>query len=156
VFTRLLRIALTALGACLLVAQFIRPERTNPPFDAEADIVAASKAPQPIADLLKRSCKDCHSYETVWPWYSNVAPASWLVARDVREARMMMTFSEWAGYDASSAADLLEAMCQQATLGRMPLWQYRLIHWGASLDEDEVKMLCDWTKAEQERLLADQ
>ena len=78
---RILRIGGLALIVCLVAAQFVPVDRTNPPVGQE--IVA----PAEVMTVLERACYDCHSNETVWPAYSRVAPVSWLVARDVQEGR---------------------------------------------------------------------
>ena len=79
-------------------AQLVPVERTNPPVEAE--IVAEPE----VHALLRRACYDCHSHETVWPWYAWVAPVSWLVAHDVDHAREELDFSRFESYDAKRAA----------------------------------------------------
>ena len=85
---------LLAAGA-LVVMQFFRPERANPSTDASASFEAVAKPSPEVVASLKRACYDCHSNQTVWPWYSNVAPVSWLIANDVKEGRAHLNFSEW-------------------------------------------------------------
>ena len=70
--------------------QLVSFERTNPPVTGEI------KAPGDVKPLLERACYDCHSNQTVWPWYSRIAPGSWLMHRDVIEGRKELNFSEWA------------------------------------------------------------
>jgi hypothetical protein len=123
--------------------QFVRPERTNPPFSAAASLLA--KTPPEITALLDRSCRDCHSNDSRWPWYSNVAPASWLVARDVRQAREHVNFSEWVAYSSDDQDKFLGAMCKLATRGRMPLPPYVLIHRSAKLSPADITALCAWS-----------
>ena len=72
--------------------QFIPVDRSNPPVEEEIVV-----APQ-LQAILKRACYDCHSHETIWPWYSQVAPASWLLAWDVHEGREELNFSTWNRY----------------------------------------------------------
>src|SRR5258706_1469494 len=93
-----LKIALIAVVAFLVVAQFIRPSRANPPIDPTKTLVATTPVPPSVQQTFERSCYDCHSNNTVWPWYSNVAPASWLLADDVKDGRRQVNFSERAGY----------------------------------------------------------
>ncbi len=81
--------ALIILIVILVAIQFIPVDKTNPPVTAELD------AAMEIISVFKRSCYDCHSNETVWPWYSSIAPVSWLVTADVKEARKHLNFSEW-------------------------------------------------------------
>jgi hypothetical protein len=69
--------------------QFIPVDRTNPPVDTR------SVGSEPVMKLFRNACFDCHSNETVWPWYGKVAPFSWLVARDVNKGREALNFSNW-------------------------------------------------------------
>lgn len=122
-----------AVIVLLVALQFIPigREQSNPPVSAE-----------PIWDtpatraLAKRACFDCHSNETEWPWYSHVAPVSWLVQDDVREARSKLNFSEWnrPQKDADEAAE-------QVQKGKMPLWFYVPLHPQAKLSAAEKSAL---------------
>jgi len=107
-----------------------------------------------VAAILDRSCQDCHSNKTRWPWYSHVAPVSWLVADDVKNGREHLNLSEWGRYDNSEASTQLRNMCREARAGVMPLDAYTLIHRLAKLSEDDVKVLCDWTTAERGKVAA--
>src|SRR5436309_14489602 len=89
---RRLRIAVGALAGVLIAAQAFRIDRTNPPV--EQDVAA----PAGVEALLRRACYNCHSHETVWPWYSHVAPVSWLLAHDVPEGRLELNFPPCAAY----------------------------------------------------------
>ena len=95
-------------AAVLFVAiQFIRPARTNPPINPTRTIEARTQMPEEVGMLFDMSCSDCHSYETRWPWYSKVAPVSWLVWSDVQEGRSAMNLSDWAQYDSRRANEKL-------------------------------------------------
>ena len=78
-----------------IVMQLIPVERSNPKTDPALEI----KAPADVKAVFKRSCYDCHSNETKWPWYSNIAPMKWFIARDVEVGRQWLNFSEWESYD---------------------------------------------------------
>src|SRR5262249_48147037 len=80
--------------------QLVPVTRTNPPVDPAKTIQATAHVPPDVAAILDRSCKDCHTYETTWPWYSKVAPMSWLVSWDVTNGRRKVSMSTWADYDA--------------------------------------------------------
>ena len=120
-------------AALFLLIQIIPigPQRTNPPVVAEPKW----DSPQTRA-LAKRACFDCHSNEIEWPWYSYIAPVSWLLADDVLNARATFNFSDWHAGDMSSAA-----MAAQINSGRMPLPQYRLMHPTARLTAAEKQQL---------------
>jgi hypothetical protein len=86
--------------------------------------------------LAKRACFDCHSNETVWPWYSNIAPVSWLVARDVTEGRDAMNFSDW-----GQTAQRGQKVARQVQRGAMPPSFYPPMHPTAQLTADERDQL---------------
>lgn len=123
--------------------QFVRPDRTNPPDPPSASLL--TKAPPNVKAILTRSCTDCHSNDTHWPWYSNVAPMSWLVAADVKNARDTFNFSSWTSYSADDQDQFLGNMCNLTKKGRMPLWNYLLIHRGAKLSASDVAAICAWS-----------
>ena len=88
------RIVLVLIVFCA-ASQIIRPSRANPPIDQKRELHAVLPLDPTVASIFARSCNDCHSNRTVWPWYSQIAPISWLVAYDVRQGRQKMNFSEW-------------------------------------------------------------
>ncbi|HEX7288431.1 MAG TPA: heme-binding domain-containing protein [Candidatus Angelobacter sp.] len=135
-----------ALLALLVVIQVIRPARTNPPVDPKQEIQAVAPVDPVVQKALGRSCNDCHSNRTVWPWYSNVAPASWLVARDVNEGRSELNFSEWGGYQVEKQHKLLGKICEEAREGEMPVRQYLLAHPDAQLTSAERQAFCTWSR----------
>lgn len=131
-------------GVTILAAQIVRPPRTNPPEQTGRSIHAVTVIDPQIATLLNRSCNDCHSNSTVWPWYSQVAPASWLVALDVHRGRKAMNFSEWATYPPKQRRELLQSVCEEAAKGEMPEVQYLAIHRNARLSLADRQLLCNW------------
>jgi hypothetical protein len=141
--TRGARRGLTLFLFAFLGMQFLRPDRTNPPAPAAASLQA--RVPPEIKALLDRSCRECHSNETRWPWYSNVAPVSWLVADDVHKGRDKFNLSEWTSYPSDDQDKLLGAMCNLAQRGRMPLPIYLVIHRDAKPSPAEIKALCAWS-----------
>ena len=138
------RVALAAV-LVLVVAQVIPVDRTNPPVTG--DLVGA---PAPVADALRRACYDCHSRETVWPWYSRVAPVSWLVAHDVAEGRETLDFSTWQSLAPRKKAKLLEKSVEEVEEGGMPPWYYAFMHPRARLDQAERTALVAWARGEAE------
>jgi hypothetical protein len=93
-----MKIALIVIVVLLVVAQFFRPSFVNPPIDPTKTLVATTPVPANVESIFERSCYDCHSNKTVYPWYSKVAPVSWLLARDINGGRHQVNFSEWATY----------------------------------------------------------
>jgi len=147
------RILLGLLAAFALL-QIYQPERTNPPLDPLASITVEARMPSTVEATLRRACYDCHSHETKWPVYAYVAPASWLVADDVRHAREHLNFSAWSSYDKERKTDKLGELCEQITMGEMPLKKYTLLHPSAKLSEADKKAVCDWSDQLREKLEA--
>ena len=140
---KILKIALGACLGALVVAQFFRPEKANPPSEPASSFEAAVRPPHQVAAIVKRACRDCHSNETVWPWYSNVSPASWLVAQDVQEGRTHLNLSEWTRFGREKASSRIREMCEQVREGQMPPWYYRPLHPRAGLNQAEMDALCN-------------
>ena len=142
-----------ALGAIAIVVviQAFRPSRTNPPIDAKQEITAAMNVDAGVQSILNRSCNDCHSNRTVWPWYSEIAPISWGVASDVRDGRRHMNLSEWGSYPDYKRKDLLDKACKMVTQRDMPPFTYGLVHRQTQLSDPERETICRWTKANTEK-----
>ncbi len=145
--------ALAILAILFIAAQFVRPDRTNPPVDPALNIHATAQVPPDVAAILKRSCFDCHSNETVWPWYTNITPINWWIADShVEHARGHYNFSEWGKKPASDRDHLLDEICEEIEKDAMPLPSYLIIHRSARLSGQQKRAICDWTKAERARL----
>jgi hypothetical protein len=134
------------LGALVLlgVMQAFRPDMTNPPTDPAMTLEALYAPPPEVAKLLRAGCYDCHSHATRWPWYSQVAPVSWLVAHDVEHAREMMNFSTFAAEAPEDRAFYLEACARQVREQEMPLPNYTRLHADARFSEEERERLAAW------------
>jgi hypothetical protein len=143
---RWLKRAALVLLVGLVVAQFIPVDRSNPQAPDSQSIYAKEKLPPTVKAVLENSCANCHSNQTEWPWYSHVAPVSWMIASDVHEARRKMNFSEWAEYPANKREDKLEEICEQVTNGDMPDPKYLLIHRSARPPNAERDAVCQWTE----------
>ena len=135
-----------------LAAQFVRPARTNPPVDESQTIFARTQMTPQVAATLNRSCVDCHSNKTAWPWYTNVVPLSWFIVNHVNTGRQFLNLSEWGRLDVDRQSRKLRQMCDQIEDGNMPLSSYTPMHPGSKLSAEDKKTLCDWTDAERERL----
>lgn len=126
-----------ALGA-FLVIQLVPVSRTNPPDSAPIE------APPTVRRILDKSCMDCHSNRTRWPWYAYVAPASWLVARDVRQGREHLNFSEWGEVPPLQRASLYRKIGEEVRERSMPLPIYLTVHRDARLTDEEIETLAGW------------
>ena len=122
-------------------AQLIRPDRTNPPSEANRTIRAHAGTSSGLAAVLDRSCRDCHSNDTVWPWYSQVAPASWLMAYGVKEGRKVVNFSEWSTYPTAQQRGLLDLSCISAKAGKMP-GAYAWLKPETKLSPQDIETIC--------------
>ena len=118
--------------------QFIPVERTNPPLQA------VSIGPQPVMDLFRRSCFDCHSNETVWPWYGKVAPLSWVVARDVNRGRDKLNFTTWNTLPRQDQDRLKAEIWKKVKFSEMPPAMYVFGKQNARVTTDHHQMLRAW------------
>lgn len=94
--------------------------------------------------IVQNACGNCHSNHTDWPWYSRVAPISWWIARDVREGRKRLDFSEWETYSTRQKRDKLQSMCGLISTARMPPRLYTAMHPEAKLSEENKRAVCAW------------
>lgn len=135
--------AAAIVGAAAI--QFVRPARTNPVSSPERTLAAHVPVTPEAAAVLDRACRDCHSNDTRWPWYSHVAPVSWLVVDHVNHGRRHVNYSDWAQYRPEDAERLLKNTCVFARKETMPLSSYLWLHRDARLSDADVAALCDWT-----------
>jgi hypothetical protein len=139
-----------ALMVAFGLLQFTNPPRTNPPV--VHDLMATNAPPPQVAAMLHAACYDCHSNETKWPWYGQVAPLSWLIADDVNEGRRHLNLSDWPADQPARLAKRLENMSEEIGYGDMPPKKYTAIHANARLTDAERKELTGWLDAEAEKL----
>ena len=135
---RVVRWVVLGLVVVLLGIQLVPVARSNPAVSEEV------AAPPEARAILRRACYDCHSNQTTWPWYSRVAPASWLLAYDVREGRRELNFSTWDQYSPAQRAKMMKECVEQVDKGEMPPWYYVPMHREASLAEQDKAMLKRW------------
>lgn len=126
------------VAVALLAIQLVPVDRSNPPAGGEI------AAPPDVKALLERACYDCHSGQTEWPWYSRIAPVSWLVAHDVEEGREHLDFEHWDALEPKRAAHKLEELAEEVEEGEMPLWFYVPLHPEADLSDAERERLVSW------------
>jgi len=150
VASRWARWALSLALILLIGAQFLGANRTNPPSSPDASLL--KKTPPEVRAILDRSCRDCHSNDTRWPWYSNLAPMSWMLASHVNGGRDRMNYSEWTAYDPDDQDKFLSGMCSLTKKGRMPLPSYLWLHRDARLSDADVKTLCAWSEKMRDTL----
>jgi hypothetical protein len=132
----------------------VHPFGTPKQFDGDKTSVDELKFPTEVAAIFTRSCVDCHSSQTAWPWYSYVAPLSWLVERDVSRGRDHMNLSEWQQYTFKEKEKLLADIASAVRNGAMPLPQYTLVHRDARLSDADRDTVYDWARRERRKLRA--
>lgn len=139
---RWLRWSLGILLAIFVALQFVPVERTNP------RVVSDLQAPEEIERILRRSCYDCHSYETRWPWYTYVAPVSWWITDHVNHGRGEMNFSEWPVFDFEEIEYEAREIEEQVEADKMPLSSYLILHRSARLSAEEKQALLEWARSQ--------
>jgi hypothetical protein len=121
--------------------QLIPVDFKNPPIKPENDIIAVEKIDSVTAVILKDACYDCHSNETVYPWYSKVAPVSWWLYSHIEEGREEVNFSEWGTYKEKKKSAALTDSYEDIDDGEMPMWSYTLAHPKADLTDIQKERL---------------
>lgn len=132
----------------LFAIQFIPVEKTNPPVDESLTL----KASPEVMHILKKGCYDCHSDETKWPYYSDIAPMSFFVASHVKNGRKAMNFSHWNQIEEIKKIKRLKRGVITVNNGMMALPSYLSMHEESELDAGEKAIITAWFKSEVEAL----
>jgi Haem-binding domain len=151
---RFLKIALIAITVTFIGIQFVRIDRTNPSIVAGQSIESQMTVPGDISVILGRSCNDCHSYKTVYPWYSHLAPVSWFLRNHIDHGREHLNMSEFGSLSPEKQSRKLEEICDEVRGGEMPMPSYLWIHHSAVLSDADKDALCSWTASERKALEA--
>jgi hypothetical protein len=144
------RVTIAMAVIILVAAQFVRFPRTNPPVSG--DLAAPSK----VREIIRHACYDCHSNETRWPWYNQIAPASWLASRHVMRARARLNFSAWTdyAYDPGTETHKLDEIEKLIKNRAMPPWYYRMMHPQARITDAQRVAVLSWIEGEQSAVAA--
>lgn len=137
----------------LVIIQFIPANLPATSDDSSLDLGNTETLPPEVKLILQRACYDCHSNQTVYPWYSNVAPVSWLVARDTRLGRDELNFSTWAELSKRKKIKTLGNIAEEVEDKKMPLKIYTFVHRDAILTDHEIETLSTWTKSLSKKIL---
>lgn len=135
------KIGLGVVGV-LVIAQFFQAGKTNPPV--ESDFIQATNPPPAVAQMLKDACYDCHSNETVYPWYTYIVPLGNWIKGHVNEGREHLNFSTWNAYSAEDKAEIFEESAEEVAEGKMPLGSYTWTHSKARLSDSQKKEFAEW------------
>ncbi len=124
----------------LLAFQVIQVDKLNPKYDKKDEI----KVPKDVMAIFKRACWDCHSNDTIWPWYSHIAPLSWSIARHVKNGRAYINFSIWETYTEEDKDKKLEEI-YRTMYAAMPPQNYIDWHEEAKVTKEDIKLIRNWT-----------
>jgi hypothetical protein len=146
---------LIALGTVAIAAvggSLIHPFGPPAPPGNNQTLFNEAQTDSEMLALVQRACQNCHSQNTEWPWYSHVAPVSWLIARDIQQARLHMNLSQWQDYSTDERLSLLSAMGSAVRNREMPPQRYLLLHPEARLNDMERQQIYTWIRDERRRL----
>lgn len=142
---------LVLLVLVAVAIQFIRPNRSNPKVNPTEELIAVANPPAEVQSILKKACYDCHSNETVWPWYTNITPVNWFVANHVKEGREKLNFSTFGSLSPADRSEALGEAAETIQEGEMPLESYTLLHPEAKLNAAQRQTLLNWLQANGEQ-----
>ena len=137
---RIVKCSLLALAALFLTAQFVQPPHGRESATKRRTIWEDPNVTPEVKTILRRSCADCHSDQTRWPWYARVAPASWIIANDVHMGREKLDLSDWPLRPQSLAEEIVDAVASR----EMPPRKYLFLHPDARLSSKDLAALDDW------------
>jgi Haem-binding domain len=147
------RLAVSSLLVVWLLASvFVHALPHEASDRAGTPLLLGADVPQAVFDVFTHACINCHSEKTRWPWYSYVAPVSWLVEKDVKRARERLNLSRWNSLDAAEQRSLLTAIATVIENREMPLHRYVMFHPDVRLSTDDSIQVIEWTHAERRRL----
>lgn len=130
-----------------IVIQFIRIDKTVPEYDKTGDFIAVNNPDQKVADMLHNACYDCHSYETVYPWYAEIAPFSWWIGHHIEEGREHVNFSVWSTYSSADQSEILEESAEEIQENKMPDPNYIKMHGNAELSDSDKQLLISFLQS---------
>jgi len=140
---------LPILGAIFIIIQFFRIDKTNPPIDPKLDFVTTMNPPADIKQKIVNACYDCHSHESKYPWYTNVAPLSWWIKGHINGGRKHLNFSKWAEYEKGKQDHKLEECVDMIEKKWMPLFTYKWLHPESKMTDLERKQMINYFKSIQ-------
>jgi hypothetical protein len=142
-----------AVGLLGFASTFLDPLAATKSQRSQTPLFTGMEVPETVARVIERSCQNCHSERTEWPWYSYLPPMSWLIEKDVHDARNHMNFSRWQEYSTDQQREILSRMGAEVRTHRMPLPRYLQLHKEARLSEADIQLLYDWSHHERRRLV---
>lgn len=137
---------LLLLLVVFVAIQFIHPERNESAEPQTADISTIYKVPVDVSNILNKACNDCHSNNTIYPWYATIQPVAWWLNDHIQEGKGEINFNKFASYAPAKQYHKLEEFKKQIDEDEMPLSSYTLIHTNAKLTDSEKKILTNWSE----------
>ncbi len=128
----------------LILIQFFRIDKTNPPINKGMDFIETKNTPEPMANLIRSACYDCHSHETRYPWYANVQPLAWLLEKHISDGRTHFNFSTFATYEPKRQAHKLYEASELIESHEMPMESYIIGHPEAKLSDSQRKEIIEY------------
>lgn len=141
--TRSKKILLTILIVFIAI-QFIRPGKNKSSQIVPADIIYNMNVPDNVMAILNNSCYDCHSNNTRYPWYVNIEPMGWLMAKHIKNGKANLNFSEFGSYSKRKQANKLRAIASSMRDKTMPISSYTIMHTDAKLSSDDRTLITEW------------
>lgn len=131
----------------LIIIQFFRIDKSTPEINIMDDFITITQPSDSVKLILNNACYDCHSYNTNYPWYSNVAPFSWFIGNHIEDGRRHLNFAIWGSYKSKKQEHKLEECIEEIQKGEMPIKSYTWTHPESNLSETEQKLLIDFFKS---------
>ena len=149
---KIIKRVLLGLLVIVVLIQFIRPEKNQGSADTDKDITHFVHVPDTIRSLLKKSCYDCHSNHTNYPWYADISPGSLWLASHIRNGKDKLNFSDFAQYTTRRKKNKLTSIVEQIEEREMPLKSYLFLHRNARLSPGQIQLIIDWADSAKTQL----
>ncbi len=135
-----------AVVVLLVLIQLYPVDKSIPKYDTSQGFLQVYDPPEDVKQILQNACFDCHSYQTQWPWYSRIAPVSWIIKHHVSEGRDYFNFDTWGQLTPKKQRHITEEMYDEIEEREMPLTGYVWMHKEADLSASERARLLNWLK----------
>lgn len=153
-FKKILKRLFQLLILVFIVIQFFRPAKNKAEGINANDISKIYAIPEEVQSILKTSCYDCHSNNTVYPWYAEVQPVAWWLNDHIKHAKADLNFSEFATYRIRRQYRKMEEVNDLVKKGEMPLDSYLWVHWDAKLNDQQRLVIAGWVAAVRDTIKA--
>lgn len=131
-------------GVAFIAIQFIQPVRNKGGQVVPADFSQVHAVPDSLQLILKNACYDCHSNNTVYPWYAHIQPIAWVMARHIKNGKEKLNFSDFGSNGTRKQISKLKEIVNQIKDDEMPISSYKWMHKKANLTEEEKVLIMDW------------